>query len=250
MSIIAAENSEELSFSNIRNYSDTQIEIEKERANSLNQFIEKKIAQSTSLASSLSMASSCSLTSSSSSSTSPIPLANIMDQRELIGGNEKLSNGGNVAYAVNGGYLLNGKPTQKSNTIQISNYQSSQPLTQMYATTAAAAVASSTGAATQILNSVAKMSLSSDSKESSQDKERNDEEIISYQNRIDQLELINTVGTGTFGRVIACRNRNSSEYYALKVMSIAEVLRLKQTEHVKNEKEILSLIKHPFIINL
>jgi hypothetical protein len=250
MSIIAVENSEELSFPHIGNFSDTQIEVEKERANSLNQYIKKKIVQSTSLASSLSMASSCSLTSSSSSSTSPIPSSSITDQREL-NGNEKLSNGSSIPFPVNianGGYLANGKPA-KSTTIQISNYQS-QPLAQLYASTAAAAVASSTGAATLILNSVAKMSLSSDSKEPSQEKEKNSEDLISYQNRIDQLELINTVGTGTFGRVIACRNRNSNEYYALKVMSIAEVLRLKQTEHVKNEKEILSQVKHPFIINL
>jgi len=59
-----------------------------------------------------------------------------------------------------------------------------------------------------------------------------------------------TVGTGTFGRVIVVRERHTKQFYALKIMSIAEVLRLKQTEHVKNEKEILMQINHPFIINL
>lgn len=33
-------------------------------------------------------------------------------------------------------------------------------------------------------------------------------------------------------------------------MAISEVLRLKQTDHVKNEKEILNLVNHPFIIKL
>lgn len=72
----------------------------------------------------------------------------------------------------------------------------------------------------------------------------------SFKNKIDQLELLSTVGTGTFGRVIVVRHKSSHEFYALKIMSIVEVLRLKQTEHVKNEKEILSHVKHPFIINL
>ena len=33
-------------------------------------------------------------------------------------------------------------------------------------------------------------------------------------------------------------------------MSISEVVRLKQVEHVNNEKEILSSIQHPFIVSM
>jgi protein kinase X len=33
-------------------------------------------------------------------------------------------------------------------------------------------------------------------------------------------------------------------------MSVEEIVRLKQEDHVKNEKEILASIKHPFIVNL
>ena len=57
-------------------------------------------------------------------------------------------------------------------------------------------------------------------------------------------------GTGTFGRVLLCRDRRTSEYHALKIMNIREVIRLKQVEHVQNEKNILSKIEHPFIVNL
>lgn len=57
-------------------------------------------------------------------------------------------------------------------------------------------------------------------------------------------------GTGTFGRVLLCRDRITSEYHALKIMNIREVIRLKQVEHVQNEKSILSKIEHPFIVNL
>ena len=63
--------------------------------------------------------------------------------------------------------------------------------------------------------------------------------------------VIQFSGTGTFGRVLLARDRrNTTEFYALKIMNISEVIRLKQVEHVQNEKNILSRIEHPFIVNL
>ena len=38
--------------------------------------------------------------------------------------------------------------------------------------------------------------------------------------------------------------------FALKIMKKSEVVRLKQVEHIKNEKEILSEVNHPFIVTL
>ena len=60
----------------------------------------------------------------------------------------------------------------------------------------------------------------------------------------------NCIGTGTFGRVILVRDVPSGKYYALKVMNISEVIRLRQVQHVNSEKEILASISHPFIVNL
>nr|KAG5685907.1 hypothetical protein BaRGS_005416 [Batillaria attramentaria] len=57
------------------------------------------------------------------------------------------------------------------------------------------------------------------------------------------------VGTGTFGRVVLVREA-PKEYRALKVMAITQVIKLKQVEHIKNEKEILADISHPFIVNM
>jgi serine/threonine protein kinase len=37
---------------------------------------------------------------------------------------------------------------------------------------------------------------------------------------------------------------------ALKMLKKSEVIRLKQVEHIKAEKDILSMIEHPFIVNL
>ncbi|XP_022916965.1 cAMP-dependent protein kinase catalytic subunit 3 [Onthophagus taurus] len=69
-------------------------------------------------------------------------------------------------------------------------------------------------------------------------------------NEMDDLHIIKTVGTGTFGRVLLCRNKSTDEYSAMKILNLADVIRLKQVEHVKNEKNILLEINHPFIVNL
>ncbi|XP_078734562.1 cAMP-dependent protein kinase catalytic subunit PRKX-like isoform X2 [Lampetra fluviatilis] len=68
---------------------------------------------------------------------------------------------------------------------------------------------------------------------------------------LEQIEMLTVVGTGTFGRVLLVRHRRSAAFYALKVMSIADVLRLKQERHVQSEKDILRDVQpHPFIIQL
>jgi serine/threonine protein kinase len=55
-----------------------------------------------------------------------------------------------------------------------------------------------------------------------------------------------TLGTGTFGRVRLVRHKGNDKYFALKVLKKQEVVRLKQLEHVMNEKKILAQVpKHP-----
>ncbi|XP_067889245.1 cAMP-dependent protein kinase catalytic subunit PRKX isoform X2 [Heterodontus francisci] len=68
--------------------------------------------------------------------------------------------------------------------------------------------------------------------------------------RMEELETVATVGTGTFGRVLLVKDKKTREYCALKVMSIPDVIRLKQEQHVHNEKSILTEIHHPFLIKL
>lgn len=68
--------------------------------------------------------------------------------------------------------------------------------------------------------------------------------------RLEDFELLKTIGTGTFGRVCLCRDRMSGGYCAMKILEIADVIRLKQVDHVKSEKTILMQAKHPFIIDL
>ncbi|CAH1391578.1 unnamed protein product [Nezara viridula] len=68
--------------------------------------------------------------------------------------------------------------------------------------------------------------------------------------RVTILSLIHPASTGTFGRVCLCREKSRGGYLAVKILAISDVIRLKQVEHVRNEREILSGIRHPFIVNL
>jgi len=67
---------------------------------------------------------------------------------------------------------------------------------------------------------------------------------------LDSFDIMETLGTGTFGRVRLVRQVDSGRYHALKILKKAEVVRLKQVEHIKNEKIILNAISHPFIVTL
>ena len=85
---------------------------------------------------------------------------------------------------------------------------------------------------------------------------------------VDALKTDTTLGTGTFGRVRLCHLRDDvrasiaplkgaysgmsptcvPKVFALKIMKKLEVVRLKQVEHIRNEKAILELINHPFLV--
>eukprot|EP00916_Digyalum_oweni_P001797 GHVL01003462.1.p1 GENE.GHVL01003462.1~~GHVL01003462.1.p1 ORF type:complete len:307 (-),score=20.58 GHVL01003462.1:164-1084(-) len=70
--------------------------------------------------------------------------------------------------------------------------------------------------------------------------------------RIEDFDLRATVGTGTFGRVRVVKIKGCPDRtpLALKILKKSEVIRLKQVEHVKDEREILSTVEHPFVINM
>lgn len=82
------------------------------------------------------------------------------------------------------------------------------------------------------------------------------EEFLSGKTKIEltDFQLRATVGTGTFGRVrlatLDLPGSKSEVPIALKIMKKSEIIRLKQVEHVKAEKQILSMVTHPFVVNL
>jgi serine/threonine protein kinase len=66
----------------------------------------------------------------------------------------------------------------------------------------------------------------------------------------DEYEKVDTLGTGTFGRVWLTKSKHDSQYYALKICQKAEIVRLKQVDHMMNEKNILLALDHPFVVRL
>ena len=66
------------------------------------------------------------------------------------------------------------------------------------------------------------------------------------------FDLKATVGTGTFGRVRVVKIKGATDRspLALKILKKIEIIRLKQVEHVKAEKQILEMIANPFIVGL
>ncbi|KAI9332251.1 camp-dependent protein kinase catalytic subunit beta, partial [Obelidium mucronatum] len=68
--------------------------------------------------------------------------------------------------------------------------------------------------------------------------------------RLSDFHFIRTLGTGTFGRVYLSKYRDSDQYYAMKMLNKADLVRMQQLEHVACEKQILHEINFPFIVNL
>lgn len=100
---------------------------------------------------------------------------------------------------------------------------------------------------------------------------------------LEDWEVVETLGTGTFGRVLLVRQRPSYRqtsyhpifpnlyqptdpqapspvttqhadgqlpHFAMKVLRKAEIVRLKQVEHMNSERRILEKVRHPFIVEL
>lgn len=70
------------------------------------------------------------------------------------------------------------------------------------------------------------------------------------------FEMVRILGTGTFARVWLVRmknprNEDEKQVFALKVLRKAEVIKLKQVNHVNHERAILADVAgHPFITTL
>ncbi|KAJ2846024.1 cAMP-dependent protein kinase catalytic subunit [Coemansia erecta] len=67
---------------------------------------------------------------------------------------------------------------------------------------------------------------------------------------LNDYQMLNTLGTGTFGRVFLSQSKLTKRFYAMKVLRKSQVVKLKQVEHINNEKSILEVARHPFIVQL
>jgi protein kinase A len=67
---------------------------------------------------------------------------------------------------------------------------------------------------------------------------------------LNDFEVMRSLGTGSFGRVHLVRSVHNGRYYAMKVLKKERVVRMKQVEHTNDERRMLALVDHPFIIRM
>ncbi|KAF5929002.1 hypothetical protein HPG69_018181 [Diceros bicornis minor] len=67
---------------------------------------------------------------------------------------------------------------------------------------------------------------------------------------LDQFERIKTLGTGSFGRVMLVKHKETGSHFAMKILDKQKVVKLKQIEHTLNEKRILQAVNFPFLVKL
>ncbi|XP_011494069.1 PREDICTED: cAMP-dependent protein kinase catalytic subunit-like [Ceratosolen solmsi marchali] len=68
--------------------------------------------------------------------------------------------------------------------------------------------------------------------------------------KLDDFEYYRTLGTGAFGRVMLIKHKFDNTYHAMKIMSKAKIVNMKQIEHTENEKHILQSLHFPFVVYL
>lgn len=74
--------------------------------------------------------------------------------------------------------------------------------------------------------------------------------ITSGKYSLKDFQILRTIGTGSFGRVHMIRSNHNGRFYALKVLDKKTIVKFKQIEHTNDERKMLSIISHPFLIRL
>nr|GEW87429.1 serine/threonine-protein kinase tricorner-like [Tanacetum cinerariifolium] len=67
---------------------------------------------------------------------------------------------------------------------------------------------------------------------------------------VDDFELLTMIGKGAFGEVRICREKSTTNVYAMKKLKKSEMLRRGQVEHVKAERNLLAEVDSNCIVKL
>lgn len=62
-----------------------------------------------------------------------------------------------------------------------------------------------------------------------------------------EYEFHRTIGLGSYSRVRLAKHGQYEKWFAVKIMKKADMIKMKQVDHVVNENNILASINHPFI---
>jgi p70 ribosomal S6 kinase len=67
---------------------------------------------------------------------------------------------------------------------------------------------------------------------------------------IEDFEVLKVVGQGAFAKVYQVRKKGTLDIYAMKVMRKDKIMEKNHAEYMKAERDILTQIDHPFIVQL
>ena len=67
---------------------------------------------------------------------------------------------------------------------------------------------------------------------------------------LNDYEIKQTVGTGSFGKVKLINRKSDNKYFALKVLQKADVVKLKQVDHILSEVMVMNILDHPLLVKM
>ena len=68
--------------------------------------------------------------------------------------------------------------------------------------------------------------------------------------KLADFELLRVIGRGAFGEARVVRMKETGEVFAMKAMKKSEMLKKKQVEHVRAERDVLALANCPWVVKL
>ena len=90
------------------------------------------------------------------------------------------------------------------------------------------------------------------SKEKINENNNSNNKNINEENNLNRemFEFITVIGKGGFGKVWKVQYKKTKEYFALKEMSKRKILDKKSEKSINSEMKFLSILNHPFIVNM
>jgi len=91
--------------------------------------------------------------------------------------------------------------------------------------------------------------------QSSEEEQENDsgiETLLPSQSKVnlDDFQLLKVVGKGGYGKVFQVVKKDTQNIYAMKVLKKDFLIKSKNVEYTKAERDILQKVQHPFIVSL
>jgi protein-serine/threonine kinase len=70
--------------------------------------------------------------------------------------------------------------------------------------------------------------------------------------RLEDFDMLKVLGKGSYGKVVLVKRKDSDDtsVYAMKMLRKEHIVKRNQVEHTQAERNVLQIVKHPFIVEL